>query len=1015
MNEPIAIVGLALRAPQASTPDAFWGLLRDGADVVREVPAWRWDAPGLERMLAGVPSAPGVRWGSFIEAVDEFDPEYFGITQREAPAIDPQHRLLLEVAAEALEVAGIAPASLKGTPAGVYVGVSNYDYNRLMAGNRPGIDPYMAIGTTQCIAANRISYWLDLRGPSMAIDAACASSLVAANLAVQALRSGEIDLAIVGGVNLVLSPEVNISFSRAGLMSVDGHCRPFDERASGYVRGEFCGALVLRRLSDARAARNPVLAQLCGTAVNQNGAGNGLISVNGPAQEAVIRAALRNAGIEPSDVGYVEAHGVGSKFGDAIEFNALARALERDGGEAPPCYVGSLKGNLGHPEAASGLASIIKVVLAMRHGEIPAVRDLGAPNPEIGAGRPGLRLVREHMDWPAGGRGRYAGVSAFGMGGTNAHVVLREDDAPAPASAAVPGPFAFVYSARAEATLRALLEQQVSHLRAVRVEPADLAYTLATGRTHHPYRLALVCDSIAELEARLSAHLAGLQPHGISTGKVKKKSRDAAQLEAAADAQRAFWAAAAGAEGAAERAGALQTLAQLHVAGVAVDWTALRCGVERLIPLPTYPFAGGSYWIARSPDAAEATPAGASEAPSRLFAPSASAAAESHGAAPVAANGPASSANGVATSGNGARPPRRDGTVEQRVAAIVAQAVGVATVDADTDLVDLGLDSLIALQVVAEIKRSFERELSLAALRELRTVTEIAAALIAPAQRLITPAVVLGQGDPRAPVVFVHPVGGGVTAYEELANRLDRQVLAFEMAAAPAAPYGVAALAERYLGALPPRAAGTPYVLGGWSFGGLVAYEMAQRLSARGETVALVALIDSFVVAGGEPPDEVAIELGFLEEIAALRGRTAVLDAAELRGLDAKARLTLIEAEARRAGILPAAIRSDDFAAAYRLARGNLAAAFAYHPPPNRAERVVLWRAERRRPAFARALPASCAGLPDLGWAAAVGPKLDIVCLPGDHYSLLTAPIVDDLALQLNVSMTAAAGALVLS
>lgn len=992
MNEPVAIVGMALRAPQASNLDEYWALLRDGADVVREVPAWRWDALGLERMLEGVPSAPGVRYGSFIEAVDEFDPEYFGITQREAPAIDPQHRLLLEVAAEALERAGIAPAALKGTAAGVYVGVSNYDYNRLMAGNRPGIDPYMAIGTTQCIAANRISYWLDLRGPSMAIDAACASSLVAANLAVQGLRSGEIDLAIVGGVNLVLSPEVNISFSRAGLMSVDGHCRPFDERASGYVRGEFCGVLVLRRLSDARAARNPVLAQLCGSAINQNGTGNGLVSVNGPAQEAVIRAALRNAGVDPSDVGYVEAHGVGSKFGDAIEFGALARALERDGAgdAAAPCFVSSLKGNLGHPEAASGLASIIKVVLAMQHGEIPAVRDLGTPNPELGADRTGLRLVREQAGWPAGARARYAGVSAFGMGGTNAHVVLREDDAPLPSEPA-PGPFAFVYSARAEDTLRVLLERQVRHLRAVPVEPADLAYTLATGRTHHPHRLALVCDTVDELAAKLSAHLAGAAPPGIVAGKAKKKSRDAAQLEAAAEAQRAFWAAPAGGAGAPERERALRTLAELHVAGVPVDWTALRSGAERLVVLPTYPFAGGSYWIARPPEAS-AVPA-ESDAPAPRFAAS---------AAP-------------APSANGAKPPRRDGTVEQRVAAIVAQAVGVSSVDADTDLVDLGLDSLIALQVVGEIKRSFERELSLAALRELRTVTEIAGALIAPGQRPAAPAIVLGHGDPRAPIVFVHPVGGGVTAYEELANRLDRQVLAFEMAVAPAGPYDVGALAERYLSALPARPAGMPYVLGGWSFGGLVAYEMAQRLSERGAHVALVALIDSFVVSGGEPPDEVAIELGFLEEIAALRGRTAVLDAVELRGLEAKARLTLIEAEARRAGILPAAIRSDDFAAAYRLARGNLAAAFAYHPPANRAERVVLWRAERRRPAFARALPASCAALPDLGWAAAVGPALDVVRLPGDHYSLLTAPIVDDLALQLNARATAASGSLVLS
>ena len=1007
MNEPVAIVGMALRAPEASTLDDFWALLRDGADVVREVPAWRWDAAGLERMLAGVPSAPGVRWGSFIDGVDEFDPDYFGITQREAPAIDPQHRLLLEVAAEALERAGISPAEIKGTPAGVYVGVSNYDYNRLMAGNRPGIDPFMAIGTTQCIAANRISYWLDLRGPSMAIDAACASSLVAANLAVQALRSGEIDLAIVGGVNLVLSPEVNISFSRAGLMAVDGRCRPFDERASGYVRGEFCGVIVLRRLADARARRNPVLAHLCGTAVSQNGTGNGLVSVNGPAQEAVIRAALRNAGASPHDVGYVEAHGVGSKFGDAIEFRALAHALERDAGEpAPgggasaPCVVSSLKGNLGHPEAASGLASIIKVVLAMQHGEIPAVRDLGTPNPEIGAGHPGLRLARERTPWPAGERARYAGVSAFGMGGTNAHVVLREDDAPAPpralaaADVSAAGPFAFVYSARSEATLRALLERHAEHLRAGPVDPADLAHTLATGRTHHAHRLAVVCASPGELEAILAVHLNGGRSDRASAGKAKKK-RDAAQTEAAAEAQRAYLAAPDGRDGAPERERALTALAHLHVAGAAVDWSALRPDAARLIPLPTYPFAGGSYWIARPVDAPE-MPAQREPAATAAWNASATAAAAISGTAPVPA------------------PPRRDGTVEQRVAAIVGQAVGAASVDADTDLVDLGLDSLLALQVVAEIRRSFERELSLAALRELRTVADIAAALIAPGGRPAAP-VVLGQGDPRAPVVLVHPVGGGVTAYEALANRLDRQVLAFEMAAAPAAPYDVGTLAERYLDALPPRAAGTPYVLGGWSFGGLVAYEMAQRLRQRGEPVALVALIDSFVVSGGEPPDEVAIELGFLEEIAALRGRAAVLDAAELRGLDAGARLLLVEAEARRAGILPVVIRSEDFAAAYRLARGNLAAAFAYRPPANRAERVVLWRAERRRPAFARALPDSCAGLADLGWASAVGPKLDIVRLPGDHYSLLAAPIVDDLALQLNACMTAATDALVLS
>ncbi len=955
--EPIAIVGLALRAPQASTPEAFWALLRDGADVVSEVPAWRWDAPELERMLAGVPSAAGVRWGSFIDGVDEFDPEFFGISPREAPAIDPQHRLLLEVAAEALERAGIAPASVKGSAGGVYVGVSNYDYNRLMAGNRPGIDAYMAIGTTQCIAANRISYWLDLRGPSLAIDAACASSLVAAHLAVQSLRSGEIDLAIVGGVNLVLSPEVNISFARAGLMAADGRCRPFDERASGYVRGEFCGALVLRRLADARAARNPVLAQLCGSAVNQNGTSNGLVSVHGPSQEAVIRAALRNAGVAPHAVSYVEAHGVGSRFGDAIEFGALTRALERGADDAPPCTVSSLKGNVGHPEAASGVAALIKAVLALQHGEIPAIRDLGTPNPEIGAGRPGLRLARERTPWRSAAGDRCAGVSTFGMGGTNAHVVLREDAA-APPPAGAGRPLAFVYSARSEATLGRLLAEHAQHLRSRPVDAADLAYTLATGRTHHPYRLAVVAESTDELAAVLERHLAG-EPTAALAGKAKKPRRTAAAGAEPVPSDELAW-----------------HLARLHVAGTPVDWAPLWSGAERLIVLPTYPFAGGSYWIAGPPQSVPAA------APARSAPPPAAAAAVQAG-----------------------------GTVEQRVAAIVGAALGVAPVAADADLVELGLDSLTAVQVAAEVRRAFERELSPAALRDLRTVADLAAALVAPAGPPAVPVVELGGGSEPA-IVLVHPVGGGVTAYEELAARLERRVVALEMPAARRAPYDVGTLAQSYLDALAGRLRGGPLVLGGWSFGGLVAYEMAQRLCRQGEPVPLVALIDTFVLAGGEP-DEAALELGFLEELAVLRERPVALELGALRGLDAAARFARVEAEARRVGILPPSLRSADFAARYRLARANLAAAFAYRPPANRAERVVLWHATRQRPAFLRALPAGLRDLPALGWADAAGGRLRTVPLAGDHYSLLAPPLVDELAAQLEALASAAGGALV--
>jgi acyl-CoA synthetase (AMP-forming)/AMP-acid ligase II/3-oxoacyl-(acyl-carrier-protein) synthase/acyl carrier protein len=427
-NEPIAIIGIGCRFPGfAQDPESFWQLLQNGVDAITKVPTSRWDINNFYDPNPGIPGKMNTQWGGFLEQVDQFDSHFFGISPREAVRIDPQQRLLLEVAWEALEDAGQVPAQLSNTKTGVFIGISSNDYSQLQFSNSNAFaDAYVPAGSALSIAANRLSYFFNFRGSSIAVDTACSSSLVAVHLACQSLWRGESTLALAGGVNLILSPTITISFTKAGFMAPDGRCKAFDAKANGYVRGEGAGIVVLKPLSEALSDGDPVYAIIRGSAVNSDGRTNGLTAPNQSAQEEVLIEAYRQSRVLPQQVQYVEAHGTGTLLGDVIEFKALGNILAIDRPPGSYCVLGSVKSNIGHLEAAAGIASLIKVTLSLKHRLLPPSLHFREPNPHIPFDTFPLRIQQSLGSWPEESCSLLAGVSSFGFGGTNAHVVLEE-------------------------------------------------------------------------------------------------------------------------------------------------------------------------------------------------------------------------------------------------------------------------------------------------------------------------------------------------------------------------------------------------------------------------------------------------------------------------------------------------------------------------------------------------------------------------------------------------------------
>ncbi len=505
--EPIAVIGMACRFPGgAATPETFWQVLASGADTVREIPEDRWS---WQRFYNADPRAPGthyVRHGSFLDQVSGFDPEFFGISGREADALDPQHRLLLEVSWEALERAGIAPQHLRNSQTGVYVGIGQNDYAQLrLFGGRPDrISPYDGTGSSFCFSAARLSYVLGLHGPSMAIDTACSSGLVALHLACQSLRNRECAQALAGGVQLVLSPEVTIYLSRIGALSSDGRSKAFSAAADGYGRGEGGGMLVLKRLSDAQRDGDTILALIPGSAVNHDGPSSGLTVPNGLAQAQLLREAVRRAGLAPGDVDWVEAHGTGTILGDPIELSAIAEVFPAAGRDGRPLYVSSVKANIGHLEAAAGIAGVIKVILALQHQAVPAHPRFGDPNPAFDWDSSPLVVPHALTPWTT--QNRVAGVSAFGLGGTNAHIVLTQPPPAAQAGEELPTPdrFPLVLSAKSPAALAELRERYVEFLAHTNLPLPAIAHTAAVRRNHFSDRAAVVATSAGDAAEKLA-------------------------------------------------------------------------------------------------------------------------------------------------------------------------------------------------------------------------------------------------------------------------------------------------------------------------------------------------------------------------------------------------------------------------------------------------------------------------------------------------------------------------------
>ncbi|MEM6613025.1 MAG: type I polyketide synthase, partial [Cyanobacteria bacterium P01_C01_bin.72] len=534
-REAIAIIGMGCRFPGgADTPEAFWELLNNGVDAISEVPRDRWNIDEHYDVNPVTPGKMNVRYGGFVDRLKEFDADFFGISPREANSLDPQQRLLLEVTWEALERAGVVPHTEASKNTGVFVGISSNDYSQLLLErDNTEIDAYLATGNSHSTAAGRISYLLGFTAPSMAVDTACSSSLVAIHLACKSLRDKECNIAVTGGVHRLITPEFTINFSQARMLAPDGRCKTFDAAADGFSRGEGCGMVVLKRLTDAQRDGDRILAVIRGSAVNQDGRSSGLTVPNGVSQQRVIRQALENAGIAAEDIDYIEAHGTGTSLGDPIEITALGEVFKRDSNNH--LLVGSVKTNIGHLEAAAGIAGLIKVVLSLQHQQIPPHLHFNQPNPYINWDNAGVDVVSDGREWQQD-KLRLAGISSFGFSGTNAHIILESGvakDIRLSACSQESGvrrqkaegegrdlPFHLLtLSAKSKTALNELAKQYQYYLSpsapyakryplglhlATSTPLKDICYTASVKRSHFEQRLAIIARDTEDLKEQLN-------------------------------------------------------------------------------------------------------------------------------------------------------------------------------------------------------------------------------------------------------------------------------------------------------------------------------------------------------------------------------------------------------------------------------------------------------------------------------------------------------------------------------
>lgn len=632
-HEPIAIIGIGCRFPGANNPDQFWQLLVEGKDAITKVPATHWDIQQYCNEGVNTPGKICHADGGFVPHLKEFDASFFRIAPREAMSLDPQQRLLLEVSWEALENAGIPAEDLKGSATGVYIGICGTDYwHQLLNRNLHEIDAYLTTGNTHSLASGRLSHFYGLTAPSISIDTACSSSLVAIHLGIKSLRDRESNLAIVGGVNRLIAPQVSINFSQAKMLSPEGRCKTFDQSADGFVRSEGCGVIILKRLSDAIADQDRIQAVLLGSAVNQDGRTSSITTPNSLSQQAVITQALANSKIKPNEVSYLETHGTGTSLGDLIEIEALSSVFS----DNQQLILGAVKTNIGHLESASGIASLIKTILALQKETIPANLHLKQPNQQIDWQKLPFVLPNTNVPWKKTASPRIAGVSAFGFSGTNAHLIVSEAPKKAESKVIQAEKNLFTLSARNKQVLLQLAQNYIDYLQAnPHLKLEDICLTVNLGRSHFNYKLALTATSTQEVATKLSQFIQGKTPTEFWQGKanvnrefkvsvITSANQASSLLELAEsmlinpltdiESGEIFW----------EISNELslqpinnQTiiftkinqelnhwqlltagLAQLYILGVAINWKNVTqyFGGQK-IALPTYPFQRQTYWL----------------------------------------------------------------------------------------------------------------------------------------------------------------------------------------------------------------------------------------------------------------------------------------------------------------------------------------------------------------------------------------------------------------------------------
>ena len=607
--EPIAIVGMSGRFPMAKDVDELWGNLVSGRDCISEIPPDRWDWRDVYGD-SGQPNKTPIKWGGFIDGVDEFDPLFFNISPLEAELMDPQQRLLMMYVWKAIEDAGYSASRLAGSNTGIFFGTGVTDYGRVVTRANAGIGAFMATGSVASVGPNRMSYYLDLHGPSEPIETACSSSLVAIHRAVWAMRNGQCEMAIAGGVNTILTPDLHISFTKAGMLSGDGQCKTFAADANGYVRSEGIGALFLKKLSAAEAAGDHIYAVIVGSAENHGGRANSLTAPNPEAQAELLKQAYLESGVDPRSVTYIEAHGTGTALGDPIEVEGLKAAFTelygRYGAEpvARQCGLGSVKSNIGHLELAAGVAGVIKVLLQMKHKTLVPSLHCETINPYIHFEGSPFYVVQKKAEWTRSQDEsgdelpRRAGVSSFGFGGANAHIVLEEYVANRREASSPARPAAVLLSARTPERLREQASQLLAVLRTGRFaegDLADIAHTLQVGREHMEERLGFFVSSLAELQQKLQGFLEGVSVSGLYQGQARKGEKVLTILTP----DEAFQAAI----GKWLEQGRLEMLLDLWVKGLELDWSKLHSEPKpRRVSLPTYPFARERHWIAAAAD-----------------------------------------------------------------------------------------------------------------------------------------------------------------------------------------------------------------------------------------------------------------------------------------------------------------------------------------------------------------------------------------------------------------------------